>query len=245
MISPASVYTCSHTFVLSVSDTLAVEFTRGAGLEDTIDPGDYTPVACERLYALDDLATQHEIPEDHWTFAPPDEFRWTRPPDTGTHCVAVLEVSRLVRRTFAEDDCPRCKGNRWYAGILGPIRSTGSEGLRRLTETVLHCLLCRKGTNYADPNYGTTLHLIPGRTRYDRTEIEKGLRDAIADCAAQIVSYQAEEARRRTLDDSEKLRSLTLDEIVFDDARLAVTARVGLLSAAGRLQFAVPLRQGL
>ena len=75
--------------------------------------------------------------------------------------------------------------------------------------------------------------------------IEKGLRDAIADCAAQIVSYQAEEARRRTLDDSEKLRSLTLDEIVFDDARLAVTARVGLLSAAGRLQFAVPLRQGL
>ena len=162
---------------------------------------------------------------------------WIKDRATGTTLPERYEIKiwydRHFSKQYTEDDCPRCCGDRWYAGLFegGTVNAEFAEKANRLVQAFFKYIYTRK----QEDGFGSTLLASIGK--YSTSE-ENTLRSIISSEIDAFVTYYKNQTSAMMLDgyqfnDDEIINSYYVTNVARNEGEYNVTVRVRFYTMNG------------
>lgn len=140
---------------------------------------------------------------------------------------------RTISNLYDKNNCPRCNGDGWYAGIFesGNVNPSKVSDKNKLVQTFLKYIYTKK----TDTGYGTRLTEVPGK--YDLVE-QEFINIVVRDEIMSFSKFYTDKISSMMLkgysfSDGEILKAMSVSDIEIDVEEMQIKVTVTFLTADG------------
>ena len=227
------IFTCNHEFRSIVSEAISLSIIRntGSNIDKIIDYSAITDIT--DVYGFDSNNVKLFIKNIDYQLLNHNSIEWISDfkPADGTIYVVEYVISHRIAQSYDIEECPRCDGNGWYAGILPKNQSVTVSNLNKTVQDFIKILFTDK---QADTGYGSNFSQLLGKPIASVEDIVTEITAVINDCVVQLQNNQASAMSSGiVLSDSERLLTVDLIDYDYDRVNNGMTMTMNFRNAAG------------
>jgi len=137
-----------------------------------------------------------------------------RTPLIGESYIAKVVRTQVNSQSYSPSNCPKCGGHGWYVDIVDPSAGTRViEGIERVAQEYLKCLLTIRGTDSLFLDYGTDFMDALGSDVADPA-VRAAVSAALKEAENQVITNQSMDLTR---DADSLLLSANLTSLIYDE----------------------------